>query len=208
MTQQYYGMFFSSVTWQVYACGTYRRSMGADGARATFKSFLGRLEQAMKSPISCIAVLERRSTSGLGKSESPFHWHFVLAAPPQYQEALLLNTSELWRKQFGNCKADAYKPELPGVYYIAKTAKSENFDWSDHNLHLMDFPKNCDLYEEQQSNGFVPDHVRDKTVAETLVVRAPGESSSQVSEEARRCRSVSHRFSGLASKGGHRGRHR
>ena len=60
-----------------------------------------------------------RKFSGLGLSSTPLHWHFVLAAPPQYREILPQLVQALWSELYGNCKSEAYLAELPGMYYIA-----------------------------------------------------------------------------------------
>ena len=199
-----YGMFLSEHAWQVYACGTYRRSMGEDGARATFKSYLDRLERALGSPVACVFVLERRETSGLGLSPTPLHWHFAVAAPEQHRAALEALVPALWTKLFGDCKSEPYYPELLGMFYIAKTASQANFDWDLHNLGRMHSRKNRDLFAEQQADPFVPNHVRHRVYAETLTMRpVAGDAKSRSP-----CRAIRPESSRVQPKGGQNGRHR
>ena len=201
----HYGMFFSELSWQVYACGTYGRSIDEDGARATFKCYLDRLERALGSAVGCVFVLERRKTSGLGTSPSALHWHFVLAAPEQYRAALEVLVPELWTRFYGNCKSEPFCPELPGMFYIAKTANEANFDWDLHNLNRMGLQKERDLYAEQQTDSFVPDHVRNRVRAETLTMRPVVDASPALAEKTS-CRSTTPKLMRGKIRGGHHGR--
>lgn len=203
-----YGMFFSELPWQVYACGTYRRSMNEDGARATFNSYLDRLERALRSPVACVFVLERRKTSGLGLSGTPLHWHFVLAAPARHSERLDVLAQTLWTKHFGDCKSEPYYPNLPGMFYIAKTASHANFDWDSHNLERMHFQRDRDLFSEQQTDSFVPDHVRHRVRSETLTVRPFASDLPLAAKKAHLCRSAAAKSTRTKPRGDHHGRHR
>ncbi len=201
-----YGSFLSELAWQVYACGTYRRSMGEDGARATFKSYLDRLERALGSAVACVFVLERRKTSSLGMSPSALHWHFAVAAPTQYRATLDVLVPELWTRLFGNCKSEPYCPELPGMFYIAKTASEANFDWDLHNFERIYIQKDRDLFAEQQTDSFVPDHVRHRVYAETLTMR-PVDSDLSLVAAKTSCRSTPPKSTRVEARGRHRGRH-
>ncbi len=202
-----YGSFFSELAWQVYACGTYRRSMDEDGAKGTFKSYLDRLERALGGPVACVFVLERRKTSGLGLSPTPLHWHFAVAALEQHRETLEVLVPALWMEHFGDCKSEPFRPNLRGMFYIAKTASEANFDWDLHNLGRMSFQVDRDLFAEQQTDSFVPDHIRHRVCAETLTMR-PVAKDLPVPAERTSCRSTISKSTPMKPRGGHRGRHR
>ena len=202
-----YGLFFTGTAWQIYACGTYRRSMDEDGARATFNSYLDRLERALGSPVACVFVLERRRTSGQGMSPTPLHWHFAVAAPIQHLLTLVELVPALWIELFGDCKSDPYRAELPGMFYIAKTATHVNFDWDMRNLERMHFRQNRDLFAEQQTDSFVPDHVRCRVRADTLTMRSLDRPHPLAANHINCCRSSSAETARVKPRGGHHGRH-
>lgn len=55
------------------------------------------------------------------------HWHVVICGPPQHRDALARLMKDAWERMYGNADVRFYDPQLPGTYYLAKTADSPDF---------------------------------------------------------------------------------
>lgn len=122
------------------------------------------------TPVASIVVYENRF-SGCGMPAIPLHAHWVLAAPPQYEESLYLNTNRLWSRLCGITKTEIYDPTRGGAHYIAKLAGGRQFEWDAQHLDRLDYFGPQDMFEHFQSDPYAPDHARPMTSGETLSIR-------------------------------------
>lgn len=165
-----YGTYINGFQWDIYGCGTYKSFTTREAASRLIHTYYDRLSRSMKAPLAQFSVLESR-TSGCGLSPTPVHWHFVVAAPPQHRHALLLNSRSLWEVHHGNAKIDLYDGELPGAFYIAKTARRDNFDYDLAHLDRMAYTGPTDIYAHSQIDPYVPNHAKHLTFGQTLILR-------------------------------------
>jgi len=168
---QDYGTYFSGFDWQIYGCGTYRDRAAIHSVHSSFSKFHLLLAKHFRAPIATIAVPEDRD-SGNGKPAIRPHWHFVMAGPPQYSEALLTTARLFWTSLFGNAHIQPYDPALAGCHYLAKTAATGSLDFIIRNLDRMPYRGPMDIIKDSMTNPNVPDHVRDRSALETLRVPA------------------------------------
>jgi hypothetical protein len=166
---QQYGAFFAAYAWQAYCTGTFRTEQGLVAAERRFQRFINMAERKLKSPLGFVAVPDR-TTSGLGKS-GPWHWHFLLCGPPHLEAELLMLAKKLWEWLNGNAHVLPYDRDLNGAHYLAKKAGEEHFDYWIKIPDCMKRTAFPDFFLQQQSDPYVPNHVRDKLFGETLVLR-------------------------------------
>lgn len=166
---QQYGTFFAGFGWGLYCTGTYRTKLSRSGADPLFRSFVSRLQDALKAPVAYIAAQEFR-TSGLGFPAIPLHWHFMLATPPHLQAALKRSAKRLWEEHHGNFHAGAYDARRSGAWYIAKLASHTNFHYLVENLDRLTYNGPTDLYGQMQEDPYVPTHVRHRPCGQTLML--------------------------------------
>lgn len=167
---QQYGLFFAGFPWQLYGCGTYRLTVSAAAAEAHFGIFLDRLSRRLgKSRVSCIAVREHRF-SGCGYSPIANHWHFLLASS-QHPLELLQAARAVWGERYGDHKMAAYNPAQSGAHYLAKLAGGSRFEFRLQHLDRLAYRGPSDLFAAFQTDPYVPDHVRQRTLGRTLVLR-------------------------------------
>jgi hypothetical protein len=164
-----YGTFIGGYPWDLYGCGTYRYRTTKASATRLLHTYFDRLRNSLKTTIAWLAVPESRH-SGCGFPESAPHWHFVMAAPPQRRQELLVKARSIWEGHHGNSKIDDYDGR-PGTFYLAKTAYGADFDYCCEHLDRLTYAGPTDLYAYAQTDPYVPDHVRHLTTGQTLVVR-------------------------------------
>ncbi len=122
---QHYGQWLSGYEWGAYGCGTFANRISKGEAKSRMKRFLERLEKAVGSGISAMAVLENRY-SGLGMSPIDLHWHFVLASPERPELLLHELSTNIWGRLCGNSVIGPYDPHQPGTFYLTKVVAKEN----------------------------------------------------------------------------------
>lgn len=207
MTAHQYGIFFSGFDWTVYFCGTFRSRMSLENTERVLTVFWKRLEKKLSwSPVAMLAVRERR-TSGCGHPAIPADWHILMTVPPDKRELLLPAAVQIWNQIAGDCHAVPYDRREAGAFYMAKLAKGSNFDWvMTRETHLI-YGGPADIPEACQTDDYVPEHMKDQTHGETLVLRklfdeqrAGNPPKFRIATQSSSCRS--------SVIGGHRGRHR
>jgi hypothetical protein len=173
-----YGTVFSGFDWHIFGTGTFRNYMTVGSADRMLGVVFDRLSHSLnRAPIAYIAVQERR-TSGCGLPAIPCHWHFVAAAPPQHRSALTRQAKLVWERLCGHADMRPYDAQRGGGFYLAKLAGGANFEYRAHNLDRMAYQGPRDLYARFQSDSYVPDHAKQLTSGQTLVMRSMGGYSS------------------------------
>lgn len=169
--QQHAGMFIAGFPWTIYGTGSFRQ-MPKDDHEATvyLNRFLRSLGDAMhfrRKDIACYAALEDR-TPGLGGKPIRKHWHYLLACP----EHPLLETvaEQLWTASNGWPKIQRYDPENFAAYYINKLIADGAFCY-DRNLETLAYSGPSDLIAACDTNNYVADRLKNKTMGEYLVQR-------------------------------------
>ena len=169
VVQQDYGTYFASFPWQVFMTATFRISTTALGASKASEVFLERLERSL-GRATAVCALERRH-SGCGYSPIALHWHLLLQVPGREADEVRDRAQTLWSERYGNCDVRLYDPEKQGAYYIAKTARQADFEWTPWRLEQLQL---CDSSERpllQQEHAYIPEHARDLVYGTTLRLR-------------------------------------
>jgi hypothetical protein len=168
VSSQQYGAFFSGFEWQIFGCGTFRHQVSAEVAEASMRGFLSRLERSLGDcPVASIAVLERR-ISGCGSSGTHLHWHFLAAAPCQYQSLMFKGALSIWSTHYGDAKIDIYDSRRPGAHYMAKTAALGDFNYLIHNLFRLRYFGPEDIPSAIREDPYVPQHAKNMVFGSTL----------------------------------------
>lgn len=166
-TQQQYGTWFAGFDWNIYGTGTYREPVSESRAQVLLKRYMERLGRKMHGPVSYVGALEGRP-SGLDPA-IPRHWHFLASC--RHPEGMHDVAKELWNRYFGNAKVEAYDPSRDAAFYIAKLAGHHNGHLALDNLDLLQYNGQSDLVAVAKINPYVPDHLKERTSGQFLVVR-------------------------------------
>ena len=122
-----YGNWLDSYPWQVFGSLTFRfDNVTLERAKASYKVYIRRIEQRLKCSVAHFGVLEYRKAYGDNHEIAP-HFHCLLAAPDHMSGNLLVASSEIWRKNYGNQEIRSYVPGGGAASYLCKTAGNDQF---------------------------------------------------------------------------------
>jgi hypothetical protein len=174
---QQWGTYLRGFPWQFFCTGTYSHKMSLNQTEVSLRAFFDRLGRGLgRGPrrvrVAYVAVRERR-TSGLGLPAIAAHWHFMFAVPDWHQTRSAELAKALWRPHNGKFDIRRYNAEDCATFYVSKLAGgAAEFEPEFDNLGRLAYTGPQDLYQAQQLDPYVPDHVKHRTFGETLVLRS------------------------------------
>jgi hypothetical protein len=120
-----YGDWLESRPWQAFASLSFRDAgITIDHAKASFATYMRRLEDKLRCPVAYFAALEHRDAIGTLHTIAP-HWHAVLATAEPKRKALIDTATSSWNIHYGNGLIEPFRPGAGGCGYICKSSRSE-----------------------------------------------------------------------------------